>query len=96
MSKIKSVKTSKKDAFIDDIVTDQATRDDAWEKEMTVVPKLMPTSLRLSTRTIERAKFFARLHHERGYQTWLKKIIEDRVNTEYEMFRTLKKENIVQ
>jgi hypothetical protein len=50
----------------------------------------------LSTRTIERAKFFARLHHERGYQTWLKKIIEDRVNTEYEMFRTLKKENIVQ
>jgi hypothetical protein len=96
MSKIKSVKTSKKDAFIDDIVTDQATRDDTWEKEMTVVPKLMPTSLRLSTRTIERAKFFARLHHERGYQTWLKKIIEDRVNTEYEMFRTLKKENIVQ
>jgi hypothetical protein len=96
MSKIKIVKTSKKDAFIDDIVTDQASKDDTWEKEMTVVPKLMPTSLRLSTRTIERAKFFARLHHERGYQTWLKKIIEDRVNTEYEMFRTLKKENIVQ
>jgi hypothetical protein len=95
MSKIKNVKISKKDALIDDFVIDQAMDTDKWEKEMSVVPKLMPTSLRLSTRTIDRAKFFAGIHHQRGYQTWLKQIIEERVNSEYEMFRKLRKETKV-
>lgn len=94
MSKIKNVKVRKKDAGIDDWVIDNAMKDEKWEKEVSVVPKLLPTSIRLSTRTIERAKFFARIHHARGYQTWLKALIEERVNTEYEIFRKLKKEEI--
>jgi hypothetical protein len=95
MSKITDVKVRKKDAEIDDSVVDRAMEDKYWDKEITVEPKLLPTSIRLSARTIQRAKYFARIHHERGYQTWLKKIIEERVNTEYEIFRKLKKEQIV-
>ena len=85
MSKIKHVKTSSKDKTIDEEVISMAHDDSAWENEITVTPKLLPTSIRLSSRTIERAKFFARVHRERGYQTWLKNIIEERVNTEFEL-----------
>ena len=94
MSKIKNAKVNKKDSAIDDLVTDDAMEKEKWDKEISVVPKMFPTSIRLSTRTIERAKFFARIHHARGYQTWLKTLIEERVNTEYEIFRKLKKEEI--
>jgi hypothetical protein len=94
MSKIKIVKVNKKDSAIDDVVTENAMENGKWDKEVSVVPKLLPTSIRLSTRTIERAKFFAQIHHARGYQTWLKTLIEERVNTEYEIFRKLKKEDV--
>jgi hypothetical protein len=94
MSKIKNVKANKKESAIDDLVEENAMKNEKWDKEVSVVPKLLPTSIRLSTRTIERAKLFARIHHARGYQTWLKTLIEERVNTEYEIFRKLKKQDI--
>ena len=94
MSRIKNVKANKRESAIDDFVEENAMENEKWDKEVSVAPKLLPTSIRLSTRTIERAKFFARIHHARGYQTWLKTLIEERVNTEYEIFRKLKKEEI--
>lgn len=94
MSKIKNIRTSKKIRDIDEIIMNEAHDDNAWEKGKKVVPKMSPTSIRLNSRTIERAKFFAKVHKERGYQTWLKKIIEDRINTEYEIFKRLGKETI--
>ena len=90
--KIKNVVTSKKDLKIDELVMKQANDKKAWEREIKVSPKTHPTSIRLSLRTIERAKFFARIHKERGYQSWLKKIVEERINTEYELYRKLKNE----
>lgn len=94
MSKIKNIKTSKNDKVVDDLVVKEANDDASWGKEEKVIPKLSPTSIRLNARTIERAKFFAKIHKERGYQTWIKKIIEDRVNTEYELYKRLMKEAI--
>ena len=94
MSKIKNVKVNKKDSAIYYLISNNAMENEKWDKVVSVVPKLLPTSIRLSTRTIERAKFFARIHHARGYQTWLKTLIEERVNTEYEIFRKLKNEDI--
>jgi hypothetical protein len=89
---IKDIKTSKKDEKIDNEVIAMASDEKAWEKKIHVTPKSKPTSIRLNVRTIERAKFFAKVHNERGYQSWIKKIIEERVNTEYELFKRLKKE----
>ena len=94
MSKIKNIKTPKKERDIDKIIMKQAHDDKAWEKEKKVIPKMTPTSIRLDSRTIERAKFFAKVHKQRGYQTWLKKIIEERIDTEYEIFQRLGKETI--
>ncbi|MHC4206505.1 MAG: hypothetical protein ACYSTT_17775, partial [Planctomycetota bacterium] len=79
---------------IDDTVEKEAFDNNAWEKGKKVKPRLSPTSIRLSNRTIAKAKFFARLHRERGYQTWLKKIIEERINTEYEIYKKIKKGTI--
>lgn len=92
MVKIKTIKTTSKEQAIDELVIDQASEDAAWEKELDIKPKSKPTSIRLNTRTIQRAKFFARVHRQRGYQSWLKNIIEERINTEYELYQRLKRQ----
>jgi len=89
---IKNIKTTKKDEKNDNELLEMAHDNKVWGKKIDVSSKTKPTSIRLSSRTIERAKFFAKIHHERGYQSWIKKIIEERVNTEYEVYNRLKKE----
>jgi hypothetical protein len=91
MEKIKNVKTTVHELKIDTFVKAQAFDEDAWELDSQINKKTKPTSIRLSTRTIRRAKFFASIHHQRGYQSWLKNVIEDRINTEYELYKKLKK-----
>jgi hypothetical protein len=83
------------DAEIDEKVISVSDDENAWDEEISVSPVTMPTSIRLSLRTIQRAKFFARVHHERGYQSWLKKIVEERIDTEYELYKRLKKETSI-
>ena len=87
---IKNIKTSEKDRAIDESVKSKSLNDNAWDKPIHVSPRLNATSIRLSPVTIERAKLFANLHHERGYQTWLKKIIEERIDNEYKLYKELK------
>jgi hypothetical protein len=92
MARITNVKVNTKDHKIDNEVISSSNDENAWDEEISVVPGTMPTSIRLSSQTIQRAKFFARIHHERGYQSWLKKIVEERIDSEYEMYIRLKKE----
>ena len=92
MEKIKNIKTSVKEQAIDELVKKQTDDDEAWENGLEINPKSKPTSIRLNTRTIQRAKFFARVHRQRGYQSWLKIIIEERISTEYEMYKRLKRQ----
>lgn len=95
MTKITKVKLNTKDKCIDEEVISLSSDEKAWGKEISVLPGTMPTSIRLSHRTIQRAKFFAGVHHERGYQSWLKKIVEERIDTEYELYKRLKKETVI-
>jgi hypothetical protein len=92
MNKIKNVKVSKKDRKIDEQVKRMAHIESEWEEPITVEPKTIPTSIRLNSRTIQRAKLFARIHHQRGYQSWIKKIVEERIETEYELYNKIRKE----
>jgi hypothetical protein len=94
MSKIKNAKVSKMDRKIDDQVNRMAGIESEWENPISVEPKSVPTSIRLNSRTIQRAKFFARIHHQRGYQSWIKKIVEERIDTEYELYKRIRKETI--
>jgi hypothetical protein len=90
MNRIKHIKLSEKERTIDNEVIKEANNEGNWEKSIHVSPHLNATSIRLSSNTIERAKFFAKVHSERGYQTWLKKIIEERIDTEYKLYQQLK------
>jgi hypothetical protein len=87
MISIKNVKTTAAEKKIDALVTKQAFDENAWDLDSNVEEKSIPTSIRLSSRTIKRAKFFASVYHQRGYQSWLKRVIEDRINTEYELYK---------
>ena len=95
MAKITKVKLNKKDKAIDDEVISSSSDDNSWDEEISVSPVTKPTSIRLNSKTIQRAKFFAQVHHERGYQSWLKKIVEERIDTEYELYKRLKKETTI-
>ena len=89
---IKNKKSTKKEEMIDREIERSCKSDSDWERPLSVQPKSKPTSIRLSNRTIERAKFFAKVHHTRGYQSWIKNIIEERINTEYELYKRIKRE----
>ncbi len=89
---VKCVKTSARERKIDEMVESQAFEENAWEDGIELSPKSKPTSIRLSPRTIQRAKFFARIHRQRGYQSWLKHIIEERIGAEYNLYQQLKKQ----
>ena len=92
MAKITGIKLNKKERKIDDEVIASMQDEKTWGEEIAVSPVAKPTSIRLSPQTIQRAKFFARIHHERGYQSWLKKIVEERIDTEYELYKRIRKE----
>jgi hypothetical protein len=91
MKKVKNVKVPEKENAIDALVEKQALDDTAWGNESEVSPRLKPTSIRLSSRTIQRAKIFARIHRQRGYQSWLKQVIEERINNEYALYKGLQR-----
>jgi len=74
---------------IDEIVISEADDISKWEEPISVKPS-GEASIRLSPDTIRKAKYFARLHKYRGYQPWLKRIIEDRIRTEEEILKDLK------
>lgn len=74
---------------IDEIVTSEANDISKWEEPISVKPS-GAASIRLSPDTIRKAKYFAKLHKYRGYQTWLKRVIEDRIRTEEEILKDLK------
>lgn len=74
---------------IDEIVTSETNDISKWEEPISVKPS-GAASIRLSPDTIRKAKYFAKLHKYRGYQTWLKRIIEDRIRTEEEILKELK------
>ena len=76
---------------IDEIVMKEADDLTKWEEPTLVNPSGV-TSIRLSPETIRKAKYFAKLHKFRGYQTWLKRIIEERIRVEEEILTELKQE----
>jgi predicted DNA-binding protein len=73
---------------IDRLVIAEADDASRWGKPITV----KPTSIRFSPAIIEKAKYFAKLHKTRGYQTWLKQIVEERIKLEEKFLSDFKQE----
>ncbi len=73
---------------IDKIVIVEADDMSKWEKPITVIP----SSIRFSPSIIEKAKYLAKLHNARGYQTWLKQIVEERIELEEKLLSDFERE----
>ena len=74
---------------IDEIVTKEAEDPGKWE-EPVLAKQSGVTSIRLSSETISKAKRLAKIHKSRGYQTWLKQVIEERIRLEEDILTELK------
>ena len=74
---------------IDAIVTEEAEDPSKWE-EPVLAKQSGVTSIRLSSETISKAKRLAKIHKSRGYQTWLKQVIEERIRLEEEILTELR------
>lgn len=74
---------------IDDLVIAQADDDRHWGRWAAVNPS-KPVSIRLSEKTIAALKLLAKLRHEKGYQTLLKKWIDERLVYEHRILQALR------
>jgi hypothetical protein len=69
---------------IDERVISEAHDDSAWEAPIDV--KRQVTSLGLPANLARRAAFLARLHRERDVDSWLERIVRERVELEERAF----------
>ncbi len=76
---------------INDRVVAQAENDTAWSQPV-LVRQTKPASISLSADLAARAGFFARLHRERNIETWIGKVIQERLDLEEAAFTGLKRE----
>lgn len=89
-SKTKSPKTRVSESEIDALVEEQADQPSAWERPIKVrrgkeAPLSLPADL------AARAVFLAKLHRERNVQTWIARIIKERVELEEHAFTQAKR-----
>src|SRR3954454_21090688 len=69
---------------IDERVIAQAADDSAWEPAIRVSRK--PTAIGLSPTLAHRAAFLARLHRERNLESWVQRVVTERVELEERAF----------
>jgi len=86
--KSKTIPTEKE---IDEIIESQVDDDSEWE-EPVPVSKAKQSSVNIPSELAKRAEFFARLHRESSAEEWLKRIIQERLDTEEAIFAELKRE----
>lgn len=76
---------------IDEIVASHANDDLAWE-EAIHVKRLVVESFSLPADLAARASFVARLHHARGLEEWLMRVIRERIELEEFAFAEAKRD----
>jgi hypothetical protein len=76
---------------IDRIVIARADNETAWEKPVKV-RRTKSTSVLIPAALAAQAAFFARLHREANLGTWVKRIIQERVDIEEAAFTGSKKD----
>ena len=69
---------------IDERVIAQAEDDSAWEPALQVSRK--PAAIGLSATLAQRAAFLARLHRERNLESWVQRVVRERVELEERAF----------
>ena len=76
---------------MDNRVIAQASDLSEWE-EPAIVKRTKAASVSLPATLAERAAFFARIHREKNLESWLKRIIQERLDIEEAAFSGFKKD----
>lgn len=76
---------------IDAIVVAQAEDGTAWD-EPVKVNRTVPATVHLPSELAARAAFFARIHHETNVESWVQRIVQERVDMEQAALAGLKRE----
>ncbi len=76
---------------IDNIVVAQANDDAAWTTPVRI-HKAKAAAVPFSADLVARATFFAQLHREASVETWLNRVIQERIDLEEAVFAGLKRE----
>jgi len=71
-------------------VVSQSENDSAWEAPIRV-KRSKPASLSIPGELAARAAFLARLHREDGLESWVERVLRERVELEEFAFREAKK-----
>jgi len=71
-------------------VVSQSENDSAWEVAIRV-KRSKPASLSIPGELAARAAFLARLHREDGLESWVERVLRERVELEEFAFREAKK-----
>ena len=91
MSAKPKAKSGATEAEIDQLVTEQADDDSAWQHPIHV-RRVTPSPYTLPPELAARAAFLARLHHLRSVEEWLTHVIQERVELEEAAFAGVKRE----
>lgn len=75
---------------IDKIVIEQSEDDSAWDDPIEVRKK-SPTAVSLPVELAARAAFFAKVHREPALETWITRIIRERIELEEAAFLEMKR-----
>lgn len=78
------------EAMIDEYVIAQADDEKAWTKPVRV-RKAKPTAISLLPEQAEQAAYFARLHHERDVNAWIRRVVQERLDWEQASLAVVKR-----
>jgi predicted DNA-binding protein len=81
------------DEQIDKIIEKEAFNESAWDAPVKVKAN-KTISLRLAPQIVSKAKFFSKVHKIKGYQTWIKKIIKERIKQEEDIYLAVKSNTV--
>jgi hypothetical protein len=81
---------SRHESAIDKLVTVQADDERAWTAPIRV-RRIKPTAISLSPSQATQAAYFARLHHERDLDSWVRRVVQERLDWEQAALAVVKR-----
>jgi hypothetical protein len=78
------------ESAIDELVTAQADDERAWTAPIRV-RRAKPIAISLSPSQATQAAYFARLHHERDLDSWVRRVVQERLDWEQAALAVVKR-----
>jgi hypothetical protein len=78
------------ESAVDELVTAQADDERAWTAPI-LGPRAKPIAISLSPSLASQATYFARLHHERDLDSWVRRVVQERLDWEQAALAVVKR-----